>query len=122
KLVADATASTTFFLDQADLKSVGTITGTTAGADKLVIVGNLDLTSTALSDVETLEAGKSSATTFTVDSADLADVTAITGSSGGADTLIVKGGTADFGATNLTSIETIKSGQAGTTDFTLQDE
>ncbi len=118
-LKSGSSLATTFTLDQADLDAgVATIQGS-SGSDAIVAAGTaLDLTSTALTSIETLQAGSSLATTFTVDAADLAAGGSVVGSSG-SDTLTVKGTAFDLSSTSLTSIETLLGGSSLATTFTL---
>jgi hypothetical protein len=122
QLAASLSTGTTFTVDQADLKSGGTVAGHSSGADILVAAGNsLDLSSTTLSSIETLKAGKSVATIFTVDQNDLASTGtggAVIGSSG-SDTLLVTGTALTLTSTSLTSIENLKAGSAAGTTFTV---
>jgi hypothetical protein len=117
-LKAGNVGATTFTVDQGDLASGGTVQGST-GADTLAAAGSsLDLTSTTLSSVEILKAGKAVATTFTVDAADLASGGSVVGSSG-VDTLVVKDTAFNLSSTTLTSIEVLKAGSASDTTFTV---
>jgi hypothetical protein len=80
---------------------------------------SLDLTSTALSSIEILQAGSSLATTFTVDQADLASGGSIIGGAG-SDFLFVKGNTVDLSSITLTSVETIETAiPTNATTFTI---
>jgi hypothetical protein len=120
----NGTVGTVFTLDQADIAKNGAITGSSSSIhDELVINGvSLDLSSTNLSDVETLTAGASKATTFTVDAADLTDVTAINGTKGGTDSLIVKTGTTvDLSGTDLGSVEILKALATSGVSFTVDE-
>ncbi len=118
KLQAGLSTATTFTVDAADLLSGGSVVGS-SGDDTLVLrTTAFDLTSTSLTSVEILQAGLSTATTFTVDAADLAAGGSVIGSSG-SDTLTVKGTAFDLTSTSLTSIETLKSGSSLATTFTL---
>ncbi|MDY0873790.1 hypothetical protein [Dongia rigui] len=117
-LQAGSSSATAFTLDQADLASGGTVIGSSTTGDTITINGtSLNLISTTLDDIEGLIAGKSTATTFTIDSSDLAGLASITGSSG-TDTLVVNGN-ADLSSVTLTSIEALKAGLATATTFTL---
>jgi hypothetical protein len=78
-LRAGVNTATTFTLDATDLASFGSILGA-SGSDTLVVKDTaFDLSSTSITSVETLKAGKAG-TTFTVDSAALAVATSIVGS------------------------------------------
>ncbi|HVO02139.1 MAG TPA: hypothetical protein VMT54_08055 [Candidatus Cybelea sp.] len=121
-LKSDGKAGTTFFLDQKDLLSGGSVQGAGGKADTISINGtSLDLTSTTLTSIEKLQAGKSAATTFTLDSTDLTGLTAITGSTG-TDTLVVKNAAFDVHAISLNSVEALKAGVATATTFTLDED
>ncbi|MDY0873797.1 hypothetical protein, partial [Dongia rigui] len=90
-----------------------------AGTDTLVFnQTDADLTSTALTSVEVLKAGVSTATTFTVDANDLASGGSVVGSSG-SDTLIIDSTAFDLTSTTLTSIEQLVAGQNTDTTFTV---
>ena len=115
-LKAGLTLATTFTLNQADLASGGSITGTTQ-TDIVTISGSsLDLTSTTLVSIENLKAGLSTATTFTVDQADLVSGGSVTGSSG-SDILVIKDNTLDLTSTTLSSVELLKAGSSLATTF-----
>jgi hypothetical protein len=117
-LKAGVSLATTFTLDAADLASGGTLTGST-GVDTLVAAGTtIDLSSTAVSNIEILKAGSSLATTFTLDGTDLGGFGTITGSSG-ADTLEVKSATIDLSLVNLSNVEILKAGLSVATTFTV---
>jgi hypothetical protein len=117
-LKAGTSNATTFVVDQADLASSGSVTGS-SGTDTLTAASaGLNLTSTTLTSVEILKAGLSIATTFTVDSADLASGGSVIGSSG-SDVLVANGAALDLSSTTLTSIETLKAGNAAATTFTV---
>ncbi len=117
-LQAGSSLATTFTVDAADLLSGGSVVGS-SGDDTLALKTTaFDLTSTSLTSIEILQAGLSTATTFTVDAADLASGGSVIGSSG-SDTLMVKGTAFDLTSTSLTSIETLKSGSSLATTFTL---
>jgi len=79
---------------------------------------SLDLTSTTLSSIETLKAGNTAATTFTVDQADLISGGSVIGSTG-SDTLATAGTTLDLSSTSINSIEILKAGTATATTFTV---
>jgi hypothetical protein len=109
---------TKFVLDQADLAKNGGILGS-AGNDALIAHGtSLDLTSTAVLNVEQLIAGTSKATTFTLDATDAFYLKTITGGAGN-DTLVVKATDIDLSASTLSSIETLKAGTTAATTFEL---
>ncbi|HVO04740.1 MAG TPA: hypothetical protein VMT54_21270, partial [Candidatus Cybelea sp.] len=115
---AGLSLDTTFTVDQSDLAPSGSVIGST-GNDTLASAGtSLNLTSTALSSVEILQAGSSLATTFTVDAADLASGGSVIGSSGN-DTLTVLGTAFDLTSTTLSSIESLKTGSSLATTFTV---
>ncbi len=79
----------------------------------------INLTSTTTTSVETIRAGTSLATTFTVDSADLASAGSVVGSSG-VDALIIGSGTAlNLASTTLTSVEILQTGLSTATTFTV---
>ena len=116
KLAAGSASDTTFRVDQADLAANGTVAGST-GADTLIVKGtSLNLSSTNLDSLETLKAGSSLATTFTVDTGDMNSVTDILGSSG-SDTIVFKGAAFDLTSAALTSIEKLQAGNATATVF-----
>ncbi|MDY0873796.1 beta strand repeat-containing protein [Dongia rigui] len=117
-LKASSSSATTFTLDAADLVSGGTLTGSTS-IDTLVAAGtSIDLSSTAVSNIEILRAGLNVATTFTLDATDLAGFGTITGSSGN-DTLEVKSANIDLSLVNLSNVEILKAGLAVATTFTV---
>ncbi len=117
-LQAGLSAATTFTVDTADLVSDGSVVGS-SGNDVLVANGTaLDLSSTVLTSVEILKAGKTSATTFTVDAADLASGGSVQGSTG-SDTLVVNDAAVDLSSTALSSVEHIKAGASADTTFTV---
>ncbi len=117
-LKAQSSLATTFVVDQTDLLSGGSVTGS-SGNDTLTIAGTgLDLTSTTLSSIEILKAGSSLATTFTVDLTDLVSAGSVTGSSGN-DVLAIAGTSLDLTSTTLTSIEILRAGSASATTFTV---
>ncbi|EPY00292.1 hypothetical protein, partial [Magnetospirillum fulvum] len=89
-LKAGMNAATTFTVDQSDLATNGSVVGS-IGIDTLVAAGTmLGLSATALTSVEILKAGTTSATTFIVDQADLATGGSVIGT-GQIDTLIAAG-------------------------------
>src|SRR6185369_3804393 len=117
-LKAGNAAATIFTVDQADLISAGSVTGST-GNDTLAAAGTaLDLSSTTLTSIEILKANSSLATTFTVDVADLVSGGSVTGSTGN-DTLAMKAAAFDLTSTTLTSIEILSAGTSGATTFTV---
>jgi hypothetical protein len=113
-------SSTTFRLDQNDLAINGLVQGSTDGGDKIVSIGSaLDLSSTALSDIEELAAGyATSGTTFTVGAGQL-NVLRVTGSAG-ADSLVVKAGEIDVRGLTFNNIENLKAGLAANTTFHVE--
>ena len=114
------TAATTFTVDQADLASGGSVTGSAGLDDILKAFGtNLDLSSTTLTSIDILQAGNANATTFTVDQADLANNGTVSGSAGVNDTLTAFGTTLDLTTTTLTSIEILRAGSTNDTTFTV---
>src|SRR5581483_4737828 len=117
-LKTTSSSNTTFTLNQNDLSPGGSVLGST-GTDTLIAAGNsLDLSSTMLSSVEKIMAGKSTATTFTVDQADLAPNGSVIGSSGN-DTLATAGTQLNLTSTALSSIEILSSSNTSGTTFTL---
>ncbi|MBV5324565.1 MAG: hypothetical protein J0626_04460, partial [Rhodospirillaceae bacterium] len=116
-LRAGTSLATTFTVDAADLTAAGTIAGN-SGTDTLIMnTTAFNLISTTLTSVEILQAGLSTATTFTVDQADLISGGSVIGSSG-ADILAVNGAALDLSSTSLSSIETLRSSSVATT-FTV---
>ncbi|WP_231376276.1 calcium-binding protein [Magnetospirillum fulvum] len=106
---AGTNTATTFTVDQADLASgVVSLIGTT-GIDTLVTAGtSLDLRATTLSGIEVLKAGSTSATTFTVNTADLAVGGSVIGSNG-IDTLVTSDDVLSLSGTTLSSIENVNA-------------
>ncbi len=117
---AGASAATTFTVTASDLVAGGSVIGS-SGNDTLAVKStNIDLTSTTLTDVETIKAGLATATTFTVDAADLVSGGSVIGSSG-SDTLVIKNTAFDLTGTTISSVETLKAGSTGATTFTVDD-
>ncbi len=97
---AGSSLATTFTVDAADLASGGSVVGS-SGDDTLIIASTAyNLASTSLSSIEKLQAGLSTATTFTLDQADLIAGGSIIGSSG-SDILVANGTTLDLSSTAL---------------------
>ena len=119
-IASASAAGTTFTVDAADLATGGTVMGG-SGADILAVNDvNYDLSSTSLVSVETLKAGATVSTTFTVDQADLANggaVIGLTGPFGLIDTLQANGTTLDLRSTTLSSVEILKAGSNASTEF-----
>jgi hypothetical protein len=117
---ATASAAVTFTLDQADLASNGSIIGSGVGGNTIVAAGtSLDLSSTTLQDIQTLEVGTGKGTTLTITAAQALSLGAVLGGAG-SDTLVVKGTDINLGnLTPIDSIETVKAGQATATTFTI---
>jgi hypothetical protein len=119
-LRTDASKSTTFTVDQADLLTGGSVVGSVSGsADTLVVKGTgFDLTGTTITDIEVLKAGGATGTTFTLDQADINAL----GSGGqivggaGTDTIKVTATNVDLTSVTLTSVEVIKT-ELGSTSF-----
>ena len=117
-LKSDNTDGTSFIIDQSDLAKGGSVIGD--ADDAIVAAGtSLDLTSTTLTSIEIIAAGKASATTWIVDQADLVSGGSVEGSTG-TDTLIIKGTGSDLTSTTLTSVEVLKSLAASST-FTVDN-
>ncbi|MDY0874534.1 hypothetical protein, partial [Dongia rigui] len=115
-------SATTFTVDQSDLSSVISITGSTGTDTVAAADAALDLTSTALNSIEILK-GAAGGTTFTVDGigatgADLVAGGSVVGvNSTTIDTLIIKGTTFDTTSTTLDKIEILQSGSTDATTF-----
>ncbi|MBV5325459.1 MAG: hypothetical protein J0626_09435, partial [Rhodospirillaceae bacterium] len=117
-LKAGSSLATTFTVDQADLATGGSIVGS-SGTDTLTSKGTaLSLANTTLTSVETLRAGSSLATTFTLDGDDLTKLTTVSGSTG-IDTLVASSTGIDMTSTTLNSIEVLKAGLSLATAFTV---
>jgi len=121
-LLAD-TANAIFKVDQADLASGGTVEGLVGGTDVISAAGTqLDLTSTALVDIEQIHAGTTNDTTITITHSQLGgidpDLTTISGSSG-TDTLVVTSTSFDLTGTTLSSIEVLQAGSTSGTTFSV---
>jgi hypothetical protein len=119
KIQAGTTSDTVFKIDQADLAKSGSVEGS-SGTDTLTINGaSLDLSSTTLTSVEVIAAGKTTATTFIVNQADLLSGGSLIGSTGVTDTLITKDATLDLSSSTVTSVEVLKAGTTLATAFTV---
>ncbi len=118
-LQGGTTGDTTFLVDTADLAKSGSITGNTGALDTLQAAGTaLDLSSTALTSIDILQATSTAATTFTVDQADLASDGFVYGTDGVSDTLKAAGSALNLTSTTLSSVEVLQAGKAATT-FTI---
>ncbi|MBC7905988.1 MAG: hypothetical protein H7Y60_04460 [Rhodospirillaceae bacterium] len=119
EIIKAATAgATTFTLAQSALGTGSSVIGT-AGVDIVVAAGSsLDLSTTTLSSIETIKAGLTTATSFTVDQSDLAANGSVIGTAG-VDTLVAEGTTLTLTGTTLSSIEVLKAGNVGGTTFTV---
>ncbi|HVI50460.1 MAG TPA: C2 family cysteine protease [Candidatus Sulfotelmatobacter sp.] len=118
-----ASSGTAFTLSQADIDqgatgTLSTITGS-SGADAIIASGAvLTLTSTSVSGIESLKAGSTANTTFSLNASQLDGVTAISGNSG-VDTLVIYGSTANLSNATLSSVEVIKAGALTAATLTL---
>src|SRR5262249_22102800 len=122
-LKAGSTVATTLTVTDGQLTNIpfgalDHITGN-SGSDTLVVVGTAaDLSSIAVSSIETLKAGSSAATIFTIGQGDLASGGSIIGSSG-ADTLVATGTALNLHSTTLSSVEIITATGLTLTDTTF---
>ena len=115
-LKAGSASDTTFTVDVADLATNGSVVGNT-GNDTLVVNSTtVTLTSTAVTGVEVLKAGATTATTFTVNQADLGN--SVVGTTG-IDILATADTTLDLSAVALSSIEVLRTNNAAATTFTV---
>src|SRR6185369_6120995 len=117
-LQAGSSNATTFTVDLADLASGGSVVGS-SGIDTLIVKGTaFNLSSTALTSVEILQAGSSLATTFTLDNNDLSTGGSVIGGAG-LDTLLAGSTDLNLSNTTLTSIDILKATRSTATNFTL---
>jgi len=119
-LAAGTSNATTFTLDSTDVSrlSGGSITGGASATDQLRVTSNdINLGNVAVSGVEVLLAGSTSATTFRVNQADLASNGSVVGVNAQVDTLSALGTLLDLRSTTLSSIERLTAGSASATSF-----
>jgi hypothetical protein len=120
-LQGDATQSTTFTLNQADLAKNGSILGGSGGADTISAVGTFfDLTSTTLSSIEVLKisGGSSNGNIVQISQAQFASLD-VQGTKAGRDALFVTSTNIDLTSRTMSSVEVIAAGLGKATTFTV---